>query len=325
MIIGEGCDAADPHVRGVHERAGRQSCHGQHAREPPDPGEHQRPAGAAVLRLSKGYNVVCIQPLRVKRTTAGRSWRSRSFPTRGRGRAHPGSHHRRVVVHAHARPVMYAGFSLQSYETIFFASRAPSPTPSPDGGGRGPGRGPGRPRRLPAGGPPLAAPALLDSLIMLAYAIRYGGGRGPDRGLQPAAPDPHRHLGDPAGVLFIRHLPYPVRSCTAMLQQIDIRVEEARSSLGVPRSGRSQGDHSSDVPGHHLPARPWAWMTTIASCPPASCCTRGPGPRCRSPSSPKSSATTSGRVALASILILAAFLPLFLTYRVLGERSALGV
>jgi ABC-type Fe3+ transport system permease subunit len=29
--------------------------------------------------------------------------------------------------------------------------------------------------------------------------------------------------------------------------------------------------------------------------------------------------------ALASILILAAFVPLFLTYRVLGERAALGV
>ena len=47
-------DASHPDVRGVHERTGWQPGHGEHARKPPDPGEHRGPDGPALLRLPQG-------------------------------------------------------------------------------------------------------------------------------------------------------------------------------------------------------------------------------------------------------------------------------
>ena len=204
----------------------------------------------------KAYNVVCIQPLQVKRTSRRQLLLLTVFayavvivalipaltiiissfmPTKG--------------------PVMYAGFSLQSYQTIFF--RIPRAIANTFG--------------LTALAVVLdvflgvlvayllarrrsRAHAILDSLIMLAYAIP---GTVVGVGLIVVYNRPPVVLTGTWVILlvsyFIRHLPYPVRSCTAMLQQIDIRVEEASVSLGVPPVPHvRQGDHSPDVSRHHL-------------------------------------------------------------------------
>ena len=277
----------------------------------------------------KAYNVVCIQPLRVQRMGRSRMLLLSAFayavvvvalipsltiiissfmPTKG--------------------PVMYAGFSLHSYQVIFhMVPRAIANTFG-----------------LTALSVVLdvllgvlvayllarrrsRAHALLDSLIMLAYAIP---GTVVGVGLIVVYNRPPIILTGTWVILlvsyFIRHLPYPVRSCTAMLQQIDIRVEEASISLGVPPFRTFVKVTIPLMFPAIISGAALAWMTTIGELSSSILLYSGPWATMSVAIFTEVFSNHFGTAsALASILILAAFIPLFLTYRFLGERSALGV
>ncbi len=277
----------------------------------------------------KAYNVVCIQPLQVQRTSARRRLALTVFaygvvcvalipsttilissfmPTRG--------------------PVMYAGFSLQSYQSIFhLIPRAIANT-----------------FFLTALAVVLdvllgvlvayllarrrsRVHALLDALIMLAYAIP---GTVVGVGLIVVYNRPPVILTGTWIILlvsyFIRHLPYPVRSCTAMLQQIDIRVEEASVSLGVPPFRTFLKVTIPLMFPAILSGAALAWMTTIGELSSSILLYSGPWATMSVAIFTEVFSNHFGTAsALASILIVAAFVPLFLTYRVLGERAALGM
>ena len=277
----------------------------------------------------KAYNVVCIQPLRVQRMGRARMLLLTAFayavvvvalipsltiiissfmPTKG--------------------PVMYAGFSLRSYQVIFhMVPRAIANTFG-----------------LTALSVVLdvllgvlvayllarrrsRAHALLDSLIMLAYAIP---GTVVGVGLIVVYNRPPIILTGTWVILlvsyFIRHLPYPVRSCTAMLQQIDVRVEEASISLGVPPFRTFVKVTIPLMFPAILSGAALAWMTTIGELSSSILLYSGPWATMSVAIFTEVFSNHFGTAsALASILILAAFIPLFLTYRFLGERSALGV
>ena len=277
----------------------------------------------------KAYNVVCIQPLRVQRMGRARMLLLTAFayavvvvalipsltiiissfmPTKG--------------------PVMYAGFSLHSYQVIFhMVPRAIANTFG-----------------LTALSVVLdvllgvlvayllarrrsRAHALLDSLIMLAYAIP---GTVVGVGLIVVYNRPPIILTGTWVILlvsyFIRHLPYPVRSCTAMLQQIDVRVEEASISLGVPPFRTFVKVTIPLMFPAILSGAALAWMTTIGELSSSILLYSGPWATMSVAIFTEVFSNHFGTAsALASILILAAFIPLFLTYRFLGERSALGV
>lgn len=279
--------------------------------------------------FKKAYNVVCIQPLQVRRVPPGRRIVltvcaygvvavalipsttiiiSSFMPTRG--------------------PVMYAGFSLQSYQTIFhLVPRAIANT-----------------FLLTALAVVLdvllgvlvafllarrrsRAHALLDGLIMLAYAIP---GTVVGVGLIVVYNRPPVVLTGTWVVLlvsyFIRHLPYPVRSCTAMLQQIDIRVEEASVSLGVKPFRTFLRVTIPLMFPAIVSGAALAWMTTIGELSSSILLYSGPWATMSVAIFTEVFSNHFGTAsALASILILAAFLPLFLTYRFLGERAAMGV
>ena len=277
----------------------------------------------------KAYNVVCIQPLRVQRMGRARMLLLSAFayavvvvalipsltiiissfmPTKG--------------------PVMYAGFSLHSYQVIFhMVPRAIANTFG-----------------LTALSVVLdvllgvlvayllarrrsRAHALLDNLIMLAYAIP---GTVVGVGLIVVYNRPPIILTGTWVILlvsyFIRHLPYPVRSCTAMLQQIDVRVEEASISLGVPPFRTFVKVTIPLMFPAILSGAALAWMTTIGELSSSILLYSGPWATMSVAIFTEVFSNHFGTAsALASILILAAFIPLFLTYRFLGERSALGV
>lgn len=277
----------------------------------------------------KAYNVVCIQPLRVQRMGRARMLFLTAFayavvvvalipsltiiissfmPTKG--------------------PVMYAGFSLHSYQVIFhMVPRAIANTFG-----------------LTALSVVLdvllgvlvayllarrrsRAHALLDSLIMLAYAIP---GTVVGVGLIVVYNRPPIILTGTWVILlvsyFIRHLPYPVRACTAMLQQIDVRVEEASISLGVPPFRTFVKVTIPLMFPAILSGAALAWMTTIGELSSSILLYSGPWATMSVAIFTEVFSNHFGTAsALASILILAAFIPLFLTYRFLGERSALGV
>ena len=277
----------------------------------------------------KAYNVVCIQPLRVQRMGKARMLLLAAFayavvvvalipsltiiissfmPTKG--------------------PVMYAGFSLHSYQVIFhMVPRAIANTFG-----------------LTALSVVLdvllgvlvayllarrrsRAHALLDNLIMLAYAIP---GTVVGVGLIVVYNRPPIILTGTWVILlvsyFIRHLPYPVRSCTAMLQQIDVRVEEASISLGVPPFRTFVKVTIPLMFPAILSGAALAWMTTIGELSSSILLYSGPWATMSVAIFTEVFSNHFGTAsALASILILAAFIPLFLTYRFLGERSALGV
>jgi iron(III) transport system permease protein len=277
----------------------------------------------------RAYNVVCIQPLRVQRAGGVRLMVLTLFaygvvavalipsltiiissfmPTRG--------------------PVMYAGFSLQSYRTIFhLVPRAIANT-----------------FLLTALAVVLdvllgvlvayllarrrsRAHALLDGLIMLAYAIP---GTVVGVGLIVVFNRPPIILTGTWVILlvsyFIRHLPYPVRSCTAMLQQIDLRVEEASVSLGVPPFRTFLKVTLPLMFPAILSGAALAWMTTIGELSSSILLYSGPWATMSVAIFTEVFSNHFGTAsALASILIAAAFVPLFLTYRMLGERAALGM
>jgi len=277
----------------------------------------------------KAYNAVCIQPLRVQRMGRARMLLLTAFayavvvvalipsltiiissfmPTKG--------------------PVMYAGFSLHSYQVIFhMVPRAIANTFG-----------------LTALSVVLDVllgvlvayllarrrsrmHALLDSLIMLAYAIP---GTVVGVGLIVVYNRPPIILTGTWVILlvsyFIRHLPYPVRSCTAMLQQIDVRVEEASISLGVPPFRTFVKVTIPLMFPAIISGAALAWMTTIGELSSSILLYSGPWATMSVAIFTEVFSNHFGTAsALASILILAAFIPLFLTYRILGERSALGV
>ncbi len=277
----------------------------------------------------KAYNVVCIHPLRDRRV--GRTGRlllsafaylvvlvaiipsltiiiSSFMPTRG--------------------PVMYAGFSLRSYEVIFhLVPRAIANTFGLTG----------LSVILDVLLGVLVAyllarrrsrtHAVLDSLIMLAYAIP---GTVVGVGLIVVYNRPPVILTGTWIILlvsyFIRHLPYPVRACTALLQQIDVRVEEASVSLGVPPFRTFLKVTIPLMLPAILSGAALAWMTTIGELSSSILLYSGPWATMSVAIFTEVFSNHFGTAsALASILIAAAFIPLFLTYRVLGERSPLGI
>ncbi|MGD0264091.1 MAG: iron ABC transporter permease [Candidatus Methylomirabilota bacterium] len=277
----------------------------------------------------KAYNVVCIQPLRVQRTSSGRRIALTAFAYLVVGVALIPS--ATIIISSFMPtkgPVMYAGFSLQSYQSIFhLVPRAIANTFGLTAGAvaldvllgvlvayllaR---------RRSPAH-------ALLDTLIMLAYAIP---GTVVGVGLIVVYNRPPVILTGTWIILlvsyFIRHLPYPVRACTAMLQQIDIRVEEASVSLGVPPFRTFLKVTIPLMFPAILSGAALAWMTTIGELSSSILLYSGPWATMSVAIFTEVFSNHFGTAsALASILIAAAFVPLFLTYRVLGERAALGM
>jgi iron(III) transport system permease protein len=277
----------------------------------------------------KAYNVVCIQPLRVRKTSPRRRLAVSIFayavvavalipattiivssfmPTRG--------------------PVMYAGFSFESYQSIFHLV----------------------PRAIINTfvlttlavlldvllGVLVAyllarrrsrVHALLDALIMLAYAIP---GTVVGVGLIVIFNRPPVVLTGTWIILlvsyFIRHLPYPVRSCTALLQQIDARVEEASVSLGVPPFRTFLKVTIPLMFPAIVSGAALAWMTTIGELSSSILLYSGPWATMSVAIFTEVFSNHFGTAsALASMLIAAAFIPLFLTYRFLGERVALGL
>lgn len=277
----------------------------------------------------KAYNVVCIQPLRVQRISSGRRITLTAFAYVVVGVALIPSATIIISSFMPTRgPVMYAGFSLQSYQIIFhMVPRAIANTFG------------------------LTAMAvvldvllgvlvayllarrrshthmLLDALIMLAYAIP---GTVVGVGLIVVYNRPPIILTGTWLILlvsyFIRHLPYPVRACTAMLQQIDIRVEEASVSLGVPPLRTFLKVTIPLMFPAIVSGAALAWMTTIGELSSSILLYSGPWATMSVAIFTEVFSNHFGTAsALASILIAAAFVPLFLTYRVLGERAALGV
>ena len=224
-------------------------------------------------------------------------------------------------------PVMYPGLSLQSYATVLhLVPRAIANTFMLTGlavvldVALGVllayclARRPSRPH------------AVLDALIMLAYAIP---GTVVGVGLILVYNRPPIVLTGTWVILlvsyFIRHLPYPVRACTAMLQQIDVRVEDASISLGVPPFRTFLRVTVPLMFPAIVSGATLAWITTIGELSSSILLYSGPW------------ATTSVAIftqvfsnhfgtasALASILIVAAALPLFLMYRLLGRQTAVA-
>jgi len=277
----------------------------------------------------KAYNVVCIQPLKVRRISAANRAVLSVFAYGVVGVALIPS--TTIIISAFMPtrgPVMYAGFSLQSYQSIFhLVPRAIANT-----------------FMLTALAVLLDvllgvlvayllarrrshAHALLDVLIMLAYAIP---GTVVGVGLIVVYNRPPILLTGTWIILlvsyFIRHLPYPVRSCTAMLQQIDVRVEEASVSLGVPPFRTFLKVTIPLMFPAILSGAALSWMTTIGELSSSILLYSGPWATMSVAIFTEVFSNHFGTAsALASILIAAAFVPLFLTYRVLGERSALGM
>ncbi|HSB78507.1 MAG TPA: iron ABC transporter permease [Candidatus Methylomirabilis sp.] len=277
----------------------------------------------------KAYNVVCIQPLQVRRLRQGRRLAlavyayavvalalipsvtiiiSSFMPTRG--------------------PVMYAGLSLQSYRTIFYLiPRAIANTFGLTAAAVVLDVFLGVLVAYLLARRPSRAHALLDGLIMLAYAIP---GTVVGVGLIVVYNRPPVVLTGTWVILlvsyFIRHLPYPVRSCTAMLQQIDIRVEEASVSLGVPPFRTFLKVTIPLMFPAIISGAALTWMTTIGELSSSILLYSGPWATMSVAIFTEVFSNHFGTAsALASILIAGAFVPLFLTYRFLGERAALGV
>jgi len=279
--------------------------------------------------FKKAYNVVCIQPLQVRRLRSGRRFALTLFAYAVVGVALIPSVTIIISSFMPTRgPVMYAGLSLQSYQTVFY--RIPRAIANTFG--------------LTAvavaldvllgvlvayllARRPSRAHALLDGLIMLAYAIP---GTVVGVGLIVVYNRPPVVLTGTWIILlvsyFIRHLPYPVRSCTAMLQQIDIRVEEASVSLGVPPFRTFFKVTIPLMFPAIISGAALCWMTTIGELSSSILLYSGPWATMSVAIFTEVFSNHFGTAsALASILIAAAFVPLFLTYRFLGERGALGV
>ncbi len=284
--------------------------------------------GQRYFAFRKAYHMVCLRPLAPRRPSRGRLALTSAavyalialalvpaatilvssfMPTRG--------------------PVMYPGLSLQSYATVLhLVPRAIANTFMLTGLAVALDVGLGILLAYCLARHPSRPHALLDGLIMLAYAIP---GTVVGVGLIVVYNHPPIVLTGTWVILlvsyFIRHLPYPVRAGTAMLQQIDVRVEEASVSLGVPPFRTFWRVTVPLMFPAIVAGGTLAWITTIGELSSSILLYSGPW------------ATTSVEIftqvfsnhfgtasALASILIVAAALPLFLMYRFLGRQATVA-
>jgi iron(III) transport system permease protein len=284
--------------------------------------------GQRYFAFRKAYHVVCLRPLQPRRPSrlrlaltsaavygvialalvpAATILVSSFMPTRG--------------------PVMYLGLSLQSYATVLhLVPRAVANTFMLTGLAVALDVGLGVLLAYCLARRPSRTHAALDALIMLAYAIP---GTVVGVGLILVYNHPPIVLTGTWVILlvsyFIRHLPYPVRACAAMLQQIDVRVEEASISLGVPPFRTFWRVTAPLMFPAIVSGATLAWITTIGELSSSILLYSGPW------------ATTSVEIftqvfsnhfgtasALASILIVAAAAPLFLMYRLLGQQAAMA-
>jgi iron(III) transport system permease protein len=284
--------------------------------------------GQRYWAFRKAYHIVCLRPLQRHRPPRGRLALvtaavygvialalvpaatilvSSFMPTRG--------------------PVMYAGLSFQSYATVLhLVPRAIANTFLLTGLAVALDVGLGVLLAYCLVRRPSRPHAVLDALIMLAYAIP---GTVVGVGLILVYNHPPLVLTGTWIILlvsyFIRHLPYPVRASAAMLQQIDVRVEDASISLGVPPFRTFWRVTVPLMFPAIVSGATLAWITTIGELSSSILLYSGPW------------ATTSVVIftqvfsnhfgtasALASILIVAAAAPLFLMYRLLGRQTAVA-
>lgn len=164
---------------------------------------------------------------------------------------------------------------------------------------------------------------LLDTLVMLPYAIP---GTVIGVGFIVVFNQPPLLITGTWMILVVayvvRRLPYAVRSCSALLHQIDTSIEEASINLGVPPM-RTFFRVVVPLMGPAIIAGGvLTWVTTVSELSSTILLYYGPW------------ATMSVKIfshvfsnefgtasALASILMAATFIPLFLMYRLLGERA----
>ncbi|HEV8309136.1 MAG TPA: iron ABC transporter permease [Methylomirabilota bacterium] len=277
----------------------------------------------------KAYNVVCLQPLGLRPLEPGRRWLvttliyvvvavalmpaativvSSFMPTRG--------------------PVMYAGLSLGNYRTVLhLVPRAIVNTLVLTAAAVLLDVGLGMLISYLLARRRSRAHALLDALVMLAYAIP---GTVVGVGLIIVYNRPPLVLTGTWAILlisyFIRHLPYPVRACTAMLQQIDVRVEEASISLGVPPFRTFCRVTVPLMFPAIVSGATLAWITTVGELSSSILLYSGPWATMSVEIFTQVFSNHFGTAsALATILIVAAVIPLFLAYRVLGERSVVAL
>lgn len=274
----------------------------------------------------KAYNVVCLQPLGLRRARRGRLVLATALVYAVIGVALIPATTILVSSFMPTRgPVMYAGVSLGSYATVLhLVPRAVVNTLALTAAAGALDVGLGVLIAYLLARRRSRAHALLDALVMLAYAIP---GTVVGVGLIIAYNRPPLVLTGTWVILlvsyFIRHLPYPVRSCTAMLQQIDVRVEEASVSLGVPPFRTFWRVTLPLMFPAILSGATLAWITTVGELSSSILLYSGPWATMSVEIFTQVFSNHFGTAsALASILIVAAVVPLFLTYRVLGERSA---
>jgi iron(III) transport system permease protein len=222
-------------------------------------------------------------------------------------------------------PVMSAGFSLRSYDQVFhLIPRAIVNTFALTAVAVVLDVGLGMLVAYLLVRRPSRAHACLDVLVMLAYAIP---GTVVGVGLIILYNRPPVVLTGTWVILlvsyFIRHLPYPVRACAAMLQQIDVRVEEASVTLGVPPFGTFWRVTVPLMFPAIVSGATLAWITTVGELSSSILLYSGPWATMSVEIFTQVFSNHFGTAsALGSILIVAASIPLFLTYRLLGERSA---
>jgi len=109
-----------------------------------------------------------------------------------------------------------------------------------------------------------------------------------------------------------------------MLQQIDVRVEEASVSLGVPPFRTFWRVTLPLMAPAIVSGATLAWITTIGELSSSILLYSGPWATMSVEIFTQAFSNHFGTAsALGSILIVAASVPLFLTYRALGDRAAL--
>jgi iron(III) transport system permease protein len=120
----------------------------------------------------------------------------------------------------------------------------------------------------------------------------------------------------------IWRLPYAVRACVAMLQQIDASIEEASADLGVPPMRTFARVGIPLMAPAVLAGGIMTWVTTISELSSTILLYYGPFSTMTVRIFSNVFSNKFGNAsALAMILITATFVPLFLMYRFLGERA----
>jgi iron(III) transport system permease protein len=120
----------------------------------------------------------------------------------------------------------------------------------------------------------------------------------------------------------IRRLPYAVRACVAMLQQIDASIEDASVNLGVPPMQTFARVVVPLMAPAILAGGIMTWVTTISELSSTILLYYGPFSTMTVKIFSNVFTNEFGTAsALAMILITATFVPLFLMYRFLGERA----